>query len=211
VFLAKAFDQPAYWATYVVVVVVSIVLHELGHALAATWQGDPTPRIRGHLTWNPIVHMGWLSLAFLAAFGLAFGRTPVTPAYFRNRRWGEAMVSFAGPAVNLLLCAVGALAVVLLQRIGGLEASDWMLRSWFLVCALNAMLFLLNLLPLPPLDGFGVLEGTFDLGGLGAMLRSLYPLPLILAFVLVNLPGFQALFMGLASALIGAFALVVPG
>src|SRR5262249_49505763 len=58
-------DDPADRVFYFEVVgvsVVSIVLHELGHALAATWEGDPTPKIRGHLTWDPRVHMGWMSI-----------------------------------------------------------------------------------------------------------------------------------------------------
>jgi hypothetical protein len=61
--LDRAFTDPVGWFTIVAVIVASIVLHELGHALVATWEGDQTPRMLGHLTWNPVVHMGWLSLA----------------------------------------------------------------------------------------------------------------------------------------------------
>lgn len=205
-FLNLLFEQPAVWATWVGVVGVSIVLHELGHAFAATWQGDPTPKIRGHLTWNPVVHMGWLSLGLLAAFGIAFGSTPVTPSRFRNRRWGETLVSLAGPAVNLLLAIAASAVYVGFVAAGGKDAPGASLAQTVVV--LNCVLLLLNLIPLPPLDGFGALEGAFDLGGAGAFLRSLQPLPLVLAIVLVNTDAFMGFVGALAAAIVGGFALL---
>lgn len=210
-FIRWLFDDPVHWATRVAIVIVSIVLHELGHGLAATWQGDPTPRIRGHLTWNPVVHMGWLALGLLAFFGIAFGRTPVTPAYFRNRRWGETLVSLAGPAVNLLLATVGAATVVLAVRFGGAGADSVTVDIWGTVVYLNALLFLFNLIPLPPFDGFHALEGAFDLGNLGSTLRSLGWYPMILAFVLASTPAFGEAVQGLAGGLIRMFFLPFSG
>lgn len=193
-FLTQLFEHPAYYLTVVAVVIVSVTLHELGHVIAATWEGDPTPRIRGHVTWNPVVHMGWLALGLLLVAGITFGRTPVTPARFRHRRWGEALVALAGPASNLLLAFVSTFVVVAIASRIDFSASAKDLPVTALFCLkmleLNVILFLINLIPLPPLDGFTVAEGTFDLGGLGDSLRRLGFLPLVLAILLVNSDAF---------------------
>lgn len=183
-FIEYLFRDPAYWATTVAVIICSVVLHELGHALAATWEGDPTPRNRGHLTWNPVVHMGWLSIGLAAVIGIAWGLTPVTPAYFRHRRWGEVIVAFAGPAVNLLLAVVAALVLAFAQRAD--VSSELLLQFWWVMLYLNVALFLLNMIPVPPLDGFSVAEGVFDLGGIGQWLRSLQPWPLLVVLILIS-------------------------
>jgi Zn-dependent protease len=206
-------DDPGDRAFYVVVVVVSlisIVLHELGHALAATWEGDPTPKLRGHLTWNPVVHMGWISIAALCIAGLGWGQTPVTRSFFRHRRWGEALVSFAGPAADLLLIAVGAVALVLSRR-GG--AHDYVELFWWVMVWWNCVLFIFNMFPIPPFDGFGVLDGLVDLGDFGRRVRGTsLVFGWVLAVVLVNM-GVIPLFswgktaaeaaVGLAAAVLG--------
>jgi Zn-dependent protease len=214
-FLTLLFEQPALYVSVVLAVTGSIVLHELGHAIAATWEGDPTPRIRGHFTWNPVVHMGWLAIGLLLVFGIAFGQTPVTPARFRHRRWGEAIVYFAGPFVNLLIACVGAVVVVLLGRFGLVDMDadggiGWAARFWALTLSLNVLLFCLNLIPLPPLDGFGILESTFDLGELGPMLRRLHPYPLLAVFLLSGSDVFRSLTGGVTSGLIRAVSRALP-
>jgi Zn-dependent protease len=141
---------------YLVVVacgVLSIVLHELGHGFAALRQGDDTPRLLGHITWNPVVHMGWFSLGLLAVFGIGFGQTPVNPARFRSR-WGDAIVSGAGPTVNLVLFAIGATVFGVLP-----DEAPFYAHAFFLwLGVLNVVLLLFNLLPIPPLDGSAVLS-----------------------------------------------------
>ena len=149
-------------------VIFSICLHELAHGVAAIWEGDQTPRITGHMTWNPLVHMGGMSLLLFALIGFAWGLMPVNPNNFRHRRFGEAIVAFAGPLVNLVL------AIILLSFSGiwvGLvsskpEASQWTLNaSVFLWTGgwINLILLALNLLPFPPLDGSRIL-GSFSYG-----------------------------------------------
>ena len=67
-------------------VIFSICLHELGHGVAAIWEGDDTPIRTGHMTWNPLVHMGGMSLLIFALVGFAWGLMPVNPGNFRHRR-----------------------------------------------------------------------------------------------------------------------------
>ena len=94
-------------ASKVVAVVISITLHELGHGAAALWQGDETPRLLGHMTLDPRAHMPPISWGLLLLVGIAYGLMPVNPSRFRSKH-GDALVAFAGPAVNLILAALAA-------------------------------------------------------------------------------------------------------
>ncbi|MCC7388165.1 MAG: site-2 protease family protein [Phycisphaerales bacterium] len=155
-------SSPAFLVSWVFWVIVSIVLHELGHGFAAIRAGDRTPIELGHMTPNPIVHMGTSSLVAFALFGFAWGAMPVNPSRFRGPH-DRFMVSGAGPAVNVGLAVLCGLACGLWIAIaggyvfGGLEVADnlrenlWVFLS--LGCALNVALAILNLLPIPPLDG----------------------------------------------------------
>jgi Zn-dependent protease len=218
--LDVAFADPLLYGTIVFVLVASIVLHELGHALVASWEGDPTPKIRGHLTWNPVVHMGWISLALIAVVGIGWGRTPVTPSMFRHRRWGSVLVAGAGPAVNLFLVALGAMLLVMvlgpdavlnasLKQVRQLALASPVGAFWLMTLQFNLLLFLFNLIPIPPLDGFSVAEGTFDLGELGDMLKRAGFLAFVIAILIVNSDAFGHVWDVCANGVLYAAARVV--
>ncbi|MFV1959536.1 MAG: site-2 protease family protein, partial [Planctomycetota bacterium] len=116
--ISQAFTDPVFFFSVIATVVASVTLHELGHAYAAIAQGDPTPRLAGRLTLDPLVHMGPTSLLVLVLVGIAWGQTPVDPTRFRSR-YGDALVSFAGPLVNLVLAGLGLTALGLWLRSGG--------------------------------------------------------------------------------------------
>jgi Zn-dependent protease len=152
-FIQQLTNEPVFYFSVVITVVVSVVLHELGHVFAALRQGDETPRAYGHVTWDPIVHMGTTSLIFLFLVGIAWGQTPVDPSRFRSRR-GRAIVSWSGPAVNLILAGVGLVLAGIAVRLGSAEVVRdflWIFGTW------NVVLFLFNLVPIPPLDGSTIL------------------------------------------------------
>lgn len=154
-FLEKATSNPVGFVSVVVTVIVSVTLHELGHAYAAISQGDDTPRQAGRLTLNPVAHMGILSVVMLLAVGIAWGSTPVNPARFRSRH-GDAWVSFAGPLVNLGLAFLGLTVLALWLRWGGDGSSPAkanFVEFLWRFGQVNVVLLLFNLLPLPPLDG----------------------------------------------------------
>lgn len=141
-------------------VIFSICLHELAHGYAALWQGDDTPRASGHMTMNPLVHMGPTSLLFFAILGIAWGAMPVNPYNFRSR-YGEAIVAAAGPATNailMLLCVIGSVVWVLAAKGIGEPYYSNVLIFLELGAMLNAVLMLFNLLPVPPLDGSKILS-----------------------------------------------------
>lgn len=158
--------NPVLLASWVVWVIGAIVLHELAHGWAALACGDDTPRTSGHLTLNPLVHMGQMSLIMFAIVGIAWGAMPVNPSKFRPR-FGESIVAFAGPLMNL---ALGFLSLTGLVVWLGLAAGGWtgtravddpLLTNvaTFLDTGvmLNLVLAAFNLLPVPPLDGSRIL------------------------------------------------------
>jgi Zn-dependent protease len=190
--LDMLFDAPGLYAVVVVAVIGSIVLHELGHGLVALWEGDPTPRALGRITFDPRVHLGWISILLVLAMGIGWGLMPVNPRNFRHRRYGHAIVAFAGPAVNLLLAVAGATVLGAMDadiQPGMSETTRWAAVFWHEVTTLNVLLFFFNMLPLPPLDGFTVADGIFDLGGLGEFLRRAQPLTLIVAIAVLRVDG----------------------
>lgn len=165
--------DPAQLLSWVVWVIGSIVLHELAHGWAAIRCGDRTPIESGHMTWNPLVHMGKLSLLAFAVIGFASGLMPVNPSRFR-RPGDRALVAAAGPAMNLALAIVSTLLAAVWIRYGG-GAGDNMYRNvqvFFISGAyLNLVLMVLNLLPIPPLDGSTILST------LSPSVRALYAHP----------------------------------
>lgn len=180
-------------------VISSIVLHELGHGVAALWQGDSTPRDSGHMTINPVVHMGWFSLVALALLGIAWGLMPVNPSRFRNGRRGWALVAAAGPCVNLLLSGMCIVACALVVRFSSLsEPAHGNVVEFFLMGAwLNLYLMAFNLLPMPPLDGSVILAGFVP------AVRRFYAQPAVQQFGLLML--FIVLFSGgLTGPVVGA-------
>ena len=157
-FIDNLMHDPVYYFTVVSSVTVSIVLHELGHGLAAIQQGDDTPLASGHMTWNPLVHMGTMGLGLLAVVGVAFGAMPVNPSRFRSRH-GEAIVAAAGPAVNLVL-AFPSLTLFALLLLEGVDPSHTGANLLWVMGLRNIVLFLFNMIPIAPLDGSAVL-GNF--------------------------------------------------
>lgn len=157
-FIDNLQHDPLYYLTVVSVVMVSIVLHELGHGFAAIQQGDDTPIATGHMTWNPLVHMGAMGIGLLLVVGVAFGAMPVNPSRFRSR-YGDAIVAAAGPLVNAGLALISlTLFALLLQQ--GIDPRIGDANPLWIMGLLNIVLFLFNMIPLAPLDGSAVL-GNF--------------------------------------------------
>ena len=182
IFLDTLTRDPVFYVSVVVTVIVSITLHELGHGVVALWQGDDTPRVTGHLTADPRVHMPPFSWLLLFLVGISYGLMPVNPRRFRSR-YGHALVAVAGPSVNLGLAFLGLTALGLWLQLAGVADPGYGAngqRFLLIFGSFNLVLCIFNLLPVPPLDGSSVLADVSP-----AFRR------------LVSDPGKQPLFMGL--------------
>lgn len=153
-----------------VILLVGFPIHELAHAWTAYKLGDPTAQRMGRLTLNPLAHLDPLgSLLLLVSFIGWAKPVPVNEHNLRNRRWGGTLVSLAGPVSNLLMAAL--LAVP--YRMGlfaGLPVGVHQFVQVFVT--INVLLFVFNLIPLAPLDGFRVLSGILGRTG-GQLMRIL--------------------------------------
>ena len=151
----------------VVMLLVSFPIHEFSHALAAYRLGDGTARLMGRLTLDPRAHFDPTGGALLAIsvlfFGIGFGwakPTPYNPMNLRGGRWGEAIVSAAGPISNFVLAVAGAIPLRWLE-FTGMQVPYLGAFLYFFV-QINLVLMIFNLIPIPPLDGSKVLYAFLD-------------------------------------------------
>jgi Zn-dependent protease len=136
--------------------IIALSLHEYGHALAATLQGDPTAKLAGRLTINPMRHLDPVGTFMLVMVGFGWGKpVPFAPNKLRSARFGAALVGIAGPVVNIILAFLAAFVLTQLS-----QAPPPGLFGRFIVTSLflNVALALFNLMPIPPLDGSRILS-----------------------------------------------------
>ncbi len=167
-------------ALLIAVLIISIVIHEVAHGHAANWLGDPTARLQGRLSMNPIVHIDLLGSIIIPALmimgntGFLFGwakPVPYNPYNLRNQKWGEAIVAAAGPAVNLLIALIFALV---LRAADPLALSLPMISIIEYIVYINLLLMCFNLLPLPPLDGSKILKALLPFKAARSYQQFLY-------------------------------------
>lgn len=146
----------------VVIIIISVVVHEVAHGYAALWLGDSTAHYAGRLTLNPIKHLdlfGSVIVPLLLSFsGMIFGwakPVPYNPYNLRNRRWGELLVAIAGPISNILIALIFGM-FIRLTSVDSLGMTSVMYVA-SLIVHVNIVLAIFNLIPVPPLDGSKIL------------------------------------------------------
>ena len=191
-----------------VVLILSVIAHEVAHGYAADSLGDPTARLAGRLTLNPLPHidiMGSIvlpSLLVLTHSPILFGwakPVPYNPFNLKNHRWGETLVAVAGSATNILLAIIFGL-IVRFSPIIGLDQTAVSFAAT--IAFINLFLGLFNLIPFPPLDGFTALRSALPwhlssgLNSLEHRVRSAGILSLVL-FLIIFLYIFATPFFNL--------------
>lgn len=167
-FINYLWEDPNFFFMQILIVTFAICCHEYMHARVALWQGDPTAADQGHLTLNPLRQMGPISLVMLAIIGIAWGQVPVNPNRMRHK-YSDALVSFAGPATNLVLgiifCIAAALVIIISAgkdpASASMTISNNAINLFFLGAILNFVLFVFNMLPAPGFDGWHILSSFF--------------------------------------------------
>ncbi len=153
-------------------ILVGLTFHEAAHGYASYWLGDPTPKLQGRLSLNPLKHID--PLGFLALFFAGFGwgkPVEINPMYYKNRRRDEIIVSLAGVVTNFVIAVISCFALKFIlmyfmyAQISGIVSTIGyailMILSYMI--QINIVLMVFNLIPVPPLDGFGVLTQLFNL------------------------------------------------
>lgn len=142
----------------VITLAAAFTFHEFAHAYVAYKFGDHTAKNQGRLTLNPLKHLDPIGtlLIFIAGFGWA-RPVPVNRFFFKKPRLAGVLVSVAGPLSNLILAIIGFIAAYTLGKMGVAppDALDNFLRIFI---NLNIVLFIFNLIPFPPLDGYRIIE-----------------------------------------------------
>lgn len=204
--------NPLLFLVWAAALLVAITIHEFAHAWTADRLGDPTPRLMGRLTLNPLAHLDPLGTLMLLLVRFGWGK-PVQfdPFNLANPRRDAAIISFAGPASNIILATVLSLVIRAGQTFSFYPSALISLLSPFII--LNVILAIFNLIPIHPLDGGKVLVGLLPAESAHTWDRLLrqYGI-LILIFMILPIFGgvpFVAIFLSPAiNLLLGIF---LPG
>jgi Zn-dependent protease len=175
-YLSALQENPAvffvFLAAWLVAVLTGLAFHEFCHAWSANQLGDDTAKRAGRLTLNPVKHLDPIGSTLLLFFGFGWAKpTPVNPWRLKTGpRQGFAMVAFAGPASNFFFAALAAIpirfgvidtnlpSIDAVIRHGSGEDFAWLFLSF--IIAMNILLGVFNLIPIPPLDGFKIVTGV---------------------------------------------------
>jgi Zn-dependent protease len=181
---------------------IAVTLHEVAHGLVADRLGDPTPRLAGRLTLNPLPHIDVLGAVAFVLAGFGWARpVPVSAANFRHPRRDMALVAAAGPVTNFVVAFFGLLALLLA---GGPNAAGFVMTPLagmlHYAYQFNLGLAIFNLIPLPPLDGGHFLPYLLPRGA-RQLSRQLYQYgPMILILLVITrvtdyimVPAFRAI------------------
>ncbi|MCH8049808.1 site-2 protease family protein [Patescibacteria group bacterium] len=156
--------QPDAFLFQIIILIFSVVIHEVTHGYVAQMLGDPTARLAGRLTLNPIKHIDPLGSVIIPGILLLSGSSfligwakpvPYNPYNLSNQKWGEALVAGAGPAVNIFIALIFGLIIRFGTSFDVLSGAFIEIASF--VVFINILLAIFNLIPVPPLDGSKVL------------------------------------------------------
>lgn len=177
----------------VIVLAIAFTVHEFAHAYVAYKFGDPTAKNQGRLTLSPLAHLDPIGtlLIFIAGFGWA-KPVPVNRFYFKNPRLAGVLVSVAGPLSNLVIAFIGLAVWYILLSTGALSSlssgtAESLQQFFNILIFLNITLFIFNLFPFPPLDGYRIIEDLAP-SGIRAKMTQFESYGIVVFLILVLTP-----------------------
>ena len=198
--------------------ICSISIHEWAHAWVADKLGDPLPRQQGRVTLDPRSHidpLGTIIIPLIMIFAstgfslIGWGKpVQVSLPHPKTRRRDDILITLAGPFSNFAIALVSVLTFGIVNRVLPLNENVWLL--FFQLVSLNVILFVFNLIPIPPLDGSHILKNIIRMKDVTFLKFSKYGF--LLLIILVNIPAFQHLMSigveNLNSIFFGIFSLL---
>jgi Zn-dependent protease len=161
--ISYLFINPLLFIFSVIALLISIAVHEFSHAWTADYLGDPTSRLQGRLTLNPLKHIDLYGGLFLLFFGFGWGKAvPFDPYNLKDPKKDAAIISLAGPLSNFILAIAASILIKLfiLLKLSLLLTIGFNFLQIFI--SFNIMLGVFNLLPIGPLDGFKIVGGILS-------------------------------------------------
>jgi len=152
--------DPAVQVILIPVIIFALSFHEFSHGWMANRYGDPTAKLAGRLTLNPMAHLdifGSLAL-YLMGFGWA-KPVPVNPQYIANPKRDMMWIALAGPVSNLIVALISGILLSVLLRLGLIGSQSPLIMVLIMSLQINLVLAIFNFIPIPPLDGSRILEG----------------------------------------------------
>lgn len=148
-------------------IIIGISFHEFAHAWTSDRLGDPTPRRQGRVTINPLAHIDWIGFIALLLVGFGWGKpVEIDPRYYKHRRRDEFLVAIAGVTMNLIIAIVLSFPAKAILKAYSANASPLVENIYLILLyavMINVVLMVFNLLPVPPLDGWGIVTQIFHL------------------------------------------------
>ena len=148
-------------------IIIGLSLHEFAHAFVSDRLGDPTPRRQRRVTINPLAHIDWIGFAALVLVGFGWGKpVEIDPRYYKHRRRDEFLVGIAGVTMNLIVAIILSIPARWMVKTFTGGVSDLTYNIYLMIfyaISINIVLMIFNLIPCPPLDGWGIITQIFRL------------------------------------------------
>ena len=188
---------------------IAITVHEYAHGQVSYSLGDPTPKLEGRLTMNPLAHLDIMGAIMLVLVGFGWAKpVGINPAYYKDYKNDIMKVAFAGPGANLVLCFLATFLMLLLGKFGFLTQGVYTFLRWLQLYNVWSAFF--NLIPIPPLDGSKILMALLPSQRAYAYEQTIAPYSMYIliaicftGIVSTIISPFVSMYMGLVNGVLG--------